>query len=325
VKLLTRIKTFVATGLATAGRLYAGDLNQIQDGVAAYSDYAQRVDLATLGIGESGLALLHYGTLEARLTGAMRTDGILRGLGGLYAGQYTTAQRNAIPTGSRPYGLVIWNSDTNRMEKNIGTDTTPNWQSLGGVNVSQSGTLKGVEQGINIIAGTGVTVTVTDNPGTGNVDITVNASAQAVSGVIPIGGCCEYAGASDPANFLICDGRSLVRTSPYDQLFGVIGTAFNAVDGTHFNIPDCRNRVVVGVGSNNTLAETDGLPVGSRDVYHYHQLQYDLSNTSDGVVGGNHVAPGHSPSGSYITLYTNDSGPVGAPAHIGLNYVIRYQ
>lgn len=68
-----------------------------------------------------------------RITGALRTDGILRGLGGLYAGAYTTTQRDAIAAGSRPAGLAIFNTTTNRWEVNLGSDATPNWQPIAGV------------------------------------------------------------------------------------------------------------------------------------------------------------------------------------------------
>jgi hypothetical protein len=82
-------------------------------------------------VGETGLQLLRYGVGEARLTGALRTDGIFRGLGGLFAGQFTTTQRDAITSGSRPYGLSIFNVTTNRYEMNIGTDASPNWVGMG--------------------------------------------------------------------------------------------------------------------------------------------------------------------------------------------------
>jgi hypothetical protein len=128
---MNRVKNFNATGVAPNGRLYAGDLNAIQDAAMAQTDLSQTVALAAVQIGETGLQLLRYGSLEARITGALRTDGILRGLGGVFAGTYTTVQRNAIPLGSRPYGLVIWNTDNNRLENNIGTDAVPNWQPVG--------------------------------------------------------------------------------------------------------------------------------------------------------------------------------------------------
>jgi len=123
---VSRVKTFDSTGLATSGRLYAGDLNAIQDQYADLYNLAQAVGVSVIAVGEAGLQITRYGVGEMRITGAVRTDGILRALGGLYAGAFTTTQRDAIATGFRPYGLIILNTTTNRLERNMGTDPTPN-------------------------------------------------------------------------------------------------------------------------------------------------------------------------------------------------------
>ena len=128
---MTRVKTFDSTGLATAGRLYAGDLNLIQDQYADLVNYSQTHGVALLAVGDATLQLLKYGPGEMRLTGHVRTDGVLRALGGLFGGTFTTPARDAIPAGSRPYGLLIINSQTNRPEWNAGTDAVPNWQPIG--------------------------------------------------------------------------------------------------------------------------------------------------------------------------------------------------
>ncbi len=127
---MQRIKSFEATGLAPNGRLYAGDLNAIQDAVAAKSDFTQTIDLVTLRIGETGLQLLRYGGGEGRITGSLRTDGIFRGLGGLIAGAFTTTQRDAIAVGLAPYGTIILNTTLNAYQFNAGTDTARSWQSF---------------------------------------------------------------------------------------------------------------------------------------------------------------------------------------------------
>lgn len=69
-----------------------------------------------------------------------------------------------------------------------------------------------------------------------------------------------FAGASAPSGYLLCDGASYLRSS-YSALFGVIGTVFGAADGTHFNVPDLRGRVPVGVGTGAGNAQSGtGLP-----------------------------------------------------------------
>ena len=124
---MARFKTFNSTGIAPDGRLYAGDLNAIQDFLAKQEDFTQTIDLGTLRIGETGLQLTRFGVGEARITGILRTDGLVRAGGGILAGTFTTAQRNAIPAGQRPPGLTIYNSQVNRYETNFGTDASPVW------------------------------------------------------------------------------------------------------------------------------------------------------------------------------------------------------
>lgn len=127
----TRVKTFDATGVAPGGRLFAGDLNAIQDQYADLSNLLQNLSVGSLAVGESGLQLLRFGAGEARISGKLRTDGILRGLGGVIAGTFTTTQRDTIASGSRPFGLIILNTTTNQYEVNYGSDATPVWRPLG--------------------------------------------------------------------------------------------------------------------------------------------------------------------------------------------------
>jgi len=69
-----------------------------------------------------------------------------------------------------------------------------------------------------------------------------------------IGEIVTFAGPSNPStNFLPCDGASKLR-SAYPDLFAVIGTSFGSVDSTHFNVPDLRGRVPVGVGTGPGLS-----------------------------------------------------------------------
>jgi microcystin-dependent protein len=49
-------------------------------------------------------------------------------------------------------------------------------------------------------------------------------------------------------SWLSCDGSSYARED-YPDLFAVIGTTYGSVDGTHFNLPDTRSRVPLGIGT----------------------------------------------------------------------------
>lgn len=127
---MIRLKTYDSTGVAPNGRLFAGDLNLLQDTVAALSDFAQTHDVAILRVGDTTLALQKFGAGELWFNSLLRVTGIFRALAGFVSGTYTTTQRNAIAGGSRPYGLVILNSTTNRYEFNSGTDAAPVWSPL---------------------------------------------------------------------------------------------------------------------------------------------------------------------------------------------------
>jgi len=63
--------------------------------------------------------------------------------------------------------------------------------------------------------------------------------------------------APDNPNFLLCDGTSLLRDD-YPDLFAVIGTTYGAPDGTHFRVPDMRQRVPIGAGGAFDVADTGG-------------------------------------------------------------------
>lgn len=73
----TRIKTFDSSGIAPGGRLFAADLNGIQDQYADIVNYAQTLGAGTYAIGDSGLQLVKFGTGEVRLTSKFRTDGTI--------------------------------------------------------------------------------------------------------------------------------------------------------------------------------------------------------------------------------------------------------
>ncbi len=83
-----------------------------------------------------------------------------------------------------------------------------------------------------------------------------------VAGGVPTGSVQMYAGSAAPTGWLLCDATSYLRTD-YAALFAVISTTFGNADGTHFNVPDMRGRVPVGVGTGTGGgAAGTGLPTG---------------------------------------------------------------
>ena len=63
----------------------------------------------------------------------------------------------------------------------------------------------------------------------------------------PTGVVYPFAGAiaNIPSGYLLCNGSSLLRAS-YPALFNAIGVIYGAADGTHFNLPDFRDRMLIG-------------------------------------------------------------------------------
>lgn len=77
--------------------------------------------------------------------------------------------------------------------------------------------------------------------------------------IIPSGTIVGYGAASAPTGWLLCNDAAVSR-STYARLFAVIGTGYGVGDGsTTFNVPDLRDKVPLGKGTNNgTLGTTTG-------------------------------------------------------------------
>lgn len=66
-------------------------------------------------------------------------------------------------------------------------------------------------------------------------------------------GCVIWNPADSCAGYLLCDGSAYSRTQ-YAELFSVIGTTYGAGDGsTTFNVPDIRDRYILGTTSDAQL------------------------------------------------------------------------
>jgi microcystin-dependent protein len=83
--------------------------------------------------------------------------------------------------------------------------------------------------------------------GTNNPAYQVSVNAWNAEHDTPVGVVWLWAGAiaNIPANWLLCDGSSLSRTT-YASLFSAIGTIYGYVDSSHFNLPDLRDKFIVG-------------------------------------------------------------------------------
>ena len=89
-----------------------------------------------------------------------------------------------------------------------------------------------------------------------------NVIANVEPNPIPAGAMMAWASDVIPANWLLCDGTAVSR-STYASLFAIIGTTYGSGDGsTTFNLPNLKGRTIVGKDGAQTefdvLGETGG-------------------------------------------------------------------
>lgn len=135
--------------------------------------------------------------------------------------------------------------------------------------------------------------------------------------------------------WLLCNGAAISRTT-YANLFDKIGTTYGSGDGsTTFNIPDLRDRYIIGADTNALGAYiSEQLPNISGDITGLRDT-VDVGNngkTSGAFVGystggGNGAGAGaNSPYANFSASRSNsiytDNGHV-YPASIALNYIIK--
>lgn len=102
------------------------------------------------------------------------------------------------------------------------------------VNAAGADTIEGVR--------TSVTLTVMGDTAT----VRWNGSQWKESRAEPVSTLKDFAGATAPYGYIICNGTAVSRTG-YAALFAVIGTTYGVGDGsTTFNVPDLRGRIIAG-------------------------------------------------------------------------------
>jgi microcystin-dependent protein len=155
--------------------------------------------------------------------------------------------------------------------------------------------------------------------------ISVKGSGAAQKGsVLPTGALVMWGTTTAPAGFLLCDGTSYLRAD-YATLFGVIGTTFGSVDGTHFNVPDMRQRFPLGLAASGT-GSTLGGTGGSIDHVHTVATHNHGGNTgvytavSDVSGAGNVRASTHSHT---IATHAANDTTTENPPFLALTYVIK--
>lgn len=179
--------------------------------------------------------------------------------------------------------------------------------------------------------------------------ITLNTGWVAVDTTgasVPTGTITQFAAASAPTGWLVCDGSAVSRTT-YAALFGVISTSYGSGDGsTTFNVPDLRGRVGVGYAASggrsevSTLGNNEGVALANRRPQHRHTPHHHAPlgwRNSSGNSFANNSTPAHTlffPNASNndtgVDSTTSVDGGSGnandsldTPAYLVVSYIIK--
>ena len=118
---------------------------------------------------------------------------------------------------------------------------------------------------------------------------------------------------SVPNGYLLCDGSAVSRVA-YTDLFNAIGTAHGAGDGsTTFNLPNLRNRFVVGEGTSYALAATGG-SADATLVSHSHTV--DSHSHGDGTLSVDNHSHGSGNLGTNNAGSHSHSGNIPTPLYV---------
>jgi microcystin-dependent protein len=113
--------------------------------------------------------------------------------------------------------------------------------------------------GDNFTVGGNLVVTGTSSF-TGNAVYSGSIQTPSGGGLSPAGSILIWGGAvnSPPTGYLICDGSAVSRET-YANLFAAVGTTHGSGNGaTTFNLPDLRDKFVVGASGTKAVASTGG-------------------------------------------------------------------
>jgi microcystin-dependent protein len=160
---------------------------------------------------------------------------------------------------------------------------------------------------------------------------------------VPVGTILPYAGATAPADYLLCYGQAINRTT-YSSLFSIIGTTYGSGDGsTTFNIPDLRGRVVAGQDDmggtsanrltgqsggvdGDVLGGTGGLETHTLTVSqlasHTHDFQF--TNMGRDSTLGQYVDQSNNLSESSVVFTTAATGGDGAHNNVQPTIILNY-
>jgi microcystin-dependent protein len=180
------------------------------------------------------------------------------------------------------------------------------------------------------ITNAGVTAIQTDAVETAMIeDGAVTADKLAAGAASPTGAITQYAAATPPTGWLLCDGSAVSRTT-YSALFAIISTTYGVGDGaTTFNVPDLKGRVAAGVDdsagritSNNTLGASGGAEdhtlITAEIPAHTHSLD-EVTSQGPGSQDSTHGS-----GDQYYSDATGSAGGGGAHNNLQPYLVLQY-
>ena len=153
--------------------------------------------------------------------------------------------------------------------------------------------------------------------------------------LVPAGTIVQFAGASAPTGWFLCDGSTKSQAT-YPELYAVLGTTYGTDTGGNFTLPDGRAKALVGYKSGDTGTvhlnkfDTLGESLGEKT----HQLTVaELATHEHGIT--HFASSGANPSIDYSTGLTGsntiDTAPNGSDdAHnnvqesLVINHIIKY-
>lgn len=152
------------------------------------------------------------------------------------------------------------------------------------------------------------------------------ATKGQVDAVLPVGMITAFGGAAAPTGWALCNGASVSSTDPtYVDLFAVIGTTYGDPGSGNFNLPDFRDRTLVGASGTKANGSTGGRSdwellqhTHTQDSHTHTQPQHrhtmpTHSHSVTGSVGGSDGTHSHSDN-------FNVNGPTTGTVAVGSTY-----
>ena len=140
----------------------------------------------------------------------------------------------------------------------------------------------------------------------------------------PTGSIIMYGSTLAPDGWLLCNGSAVSRTT-YADLFAVIGTRFGAGNGsTTFNLPNLRNRFVVGAGASYNINDTGGEATHVLTIDEMPAHSHQVPTYIEGGPAAGFVSAGYEKVQNINTTSVGGGQPHNnLPPYIGLTFIIK--